>query len=173
MKLTVEQQQLAADNHNLIYSFLKKYHLPVEDWYDIAAIGLCKAAATYNRARGSFATHAYQCMYNDALKNDHYQHRKKRDIDNEAFSINVYSKDSGDELIGMFSAETDFTAPIVDEIVGLLDCRELMVIKMSLLGASLEEIENAIGYGRGTIYKARRSAKKKIRAYLKGAKQYA
>lgn len=47
----------------MIYSFLYKYHLDVEEWYDIAAIGLCKAANTYNNDKSKFSTYAYKCMY--------------------------------------------------------------------------------------------------------------
>lgn len=47
----------------MIYSFLYKYHLDVEEWYDIAAIGLCKAANTYNNDKSGFSTYAYKCMY--------------------------------------------------------------------------------------------------------------
>lgn len=47
----------------MIYSFLYKYHLDVEEWYDIAAIGLCKAANTYNNDKSEFSTYAYKCMY--------------------------------------------------------------------------------------------------------------
>lgn len=40
-----------------------KYHLDVEEWYDIVAIGLCKAANTYNNDKSEFSTYAYKCMY--------------------------------------------------------------------------------------------------------------
>lgn len=63
------QRKLVEDNHNLIYSFLNSRHLSldsVEDWYGTAAIGLCKAALTYDESRGAkFATLAYVCMDNE------------------------------------------------------------------------------------------------------------
>lgn len=37
--------------------------MDVEEWYDIAAIGLCKAANTYNNDKSEFSTYAYKCMY--------------------------------------------------------------------------------------------------------------
>lgn len=46
-----------------MYSFLYKYNLDVEEWYDIASIGLCKAANTYNNDKSEFSTYAYKCMY--------------------------------------------------------------------------------------------------------------
>lgn len=55
--------ELVEENHNLIYSLLYKYHLDIEEWYDLAAIGLCKAANTYNNDKSGFSTYAYKCMY--------------------------------------------------------------------------------------------------------------
>lgn len=46
-----------------MYSFLYKYNLDVEEWYDLASIGLCKAANTYNNDKSEFSTYAYKCMY--------------------------------------------------------------------------------------------------------------
>ena len=61
--MTDEQRKLIEDNHNLIYSFLYKYHLEVNEYYDLAAIGLCKAAMTYDSEKASFYTYAYKCMF--------------------------------------------------------------------------------------------------------------
>lgn len=46
--MTEYQKQLVTDNHNLIYRFLQKEKLNMEDWYDLVAIGMCKAAKTFN-----------------------------------------------------------------------------------------------------------------------------
>ena len=42
------QKSLVTENHNLIYSFLKKYNLDVDEYYDLAAIGLCNACINYD-----------------------------------------------------------------------------------------------------------------------------
>lgn len=58
-------QELATQNHKLIYFILYKYNLPIEEWYDIAAIGLVKAANTYNPEKGfAFSTYAFHCIIN-------------------------------------------------------------------------------------------------------------
>ena len=44
IQLNDEQRKLVADNHNLIYQYLIDNNLPQDEYYDIAAIGLCKAA---------------------------------------------------------------------------------------------------------------------------------
>lgn len=64
-----EQKELVTQNHNLIYSFMKKNGLSlnsVEDWYGTCAIGLCKAAINYKEDFDlAFSTLAYVCMSNE------------------------------------------------------------------------------------------------------------
>lgn len=57
--LTEAQRRLVADNHNLIYGFAHKRRLSVDDWYDILAATLCRAAQSYDPARGAFSTWFY------------------------------------------------------------------------------------------------------------------
>lgn len=65
MKLTQEQSKLVEENHKLIYGFLTKYKLPEDEWYDLCAIGLIKAAQLYESGKGEFSTLAYKYMFND------------------------------------------------------------------------------------------------------------
>ena len=58
---------MVTNNHNLIYSFLKKNNLSIEDYYGLAAIGLCKAGKTYKGDKSSFATYAYKCMFTTVM----------------------------------------------------------------------------------------------------------
>lgn len=66
--MTQEQQKLVEDNHNLIYHFLRKYKLEHDKWYDMAAIGLCKAAISYDESISKFSTYAYKVMLNTVFK---------------------------------------------------------------------------------------------------------
>lgn len=61
------QKKMVEDNHNLIYSFLLKHKLNIEEWYDIAAIGLCKAARCYDGST-EFSTLAYTAMFYEVCK---------------------------------------------------------------------------------------------------------
>lgn len=60
--MTDNQRKFAEENHNLIYSFLKKYNLNIEESYDIAAIGFCNAVISYDGEISKFSTYAYVCM---------------------------------------------------------------------------------------------------------------
>lgn len=62
-KITEEQKKIVEDNHNLIYSFLREYKLPIDEWYGLAAIGLCKAAMSYDNNLSKFSVYAYTCMF--------------------------------------------------------------------------------------------------------------
>ena len=46
-QLTPEQQKLVTDNHNLIYSLANAKNIDLDEYYDVLAIGLCKAAITF------------------------------------------------------------------------------------------------------------------------------
>lgn len=64
--LTPDQRDMVADNHNLIYGVLNKHNLCIEDWYGCAAVGLCRAAQSYDPGRGfTFSSYAYAVMLNE------------------------------------------------------------------------------------------------------------
>lgn len=84
MDLTIDQEKLITENHNLIYGVLKEYGLlhrddDISDWYGIAAEGLVSAAITYNKGKSNFSTHAYHIMSN-RLKNEMRLNNRQRQI---------------------------------------------------------------------------------------------
>lgn len=83
----------------MIYSFLYKYHLDVEEWYDIAAIGLCKAANTYNNDKSEFSTYAYKCMYTTIIMEKRKENAMRTIPQNQIVyyenQVNESSKDNG------------------------------------------------------------------------------
>lgn len=67
IKLNTEQRKLVEENHNLIYSFLNKQALSIDEWYDVCAIGLCQASLNFN-GDTKFSTFAYKCMLNSVRR---------------------------------------------------------------------------------------------------------
>lgn len=62
------QEQLILKNHNLVYQVLKKMNLyeKLDEFYDIAIIGLVKAAKTYDdNKKIKFSTYACTCIRNE------------------------------------------------------------------------------------------------------------
>lgn len=75
--LTKEQSKLVEDNHKLIFLFLQQLLLPVDKYYDIAAIGLCRAAASYDKSAGfAFSTYAHTVVINE-LRREFRRERRR------------------------------------------------------------------------------------------------
>lgn len=66
--MTAEQQKLAEENHNLIYGYAEQNDIDLDEYYDVLAIGLCKAAIRYNENKGKFSTFAFVTMGTEYLK---------------------------------------------------------------------------------------------------------
>ena len=71
-QLTLDQQRIVSENHNLIYSLANKKNINLDEYYDVLAIGLCKAAMIYNENKSKFSTLAFTCMLNE------YRHELKK-----------------------------------------------------------------------------------------------
>lgn len=63
--LSKSQQKLVSENHNLIYSFANQRGINLTEYYDVLAIGLCKAAIIYDENKYKFSTLAYTAMNNE------------------------------------------------------------------------------------------------------------
>lgn len=63
--MSEEQQKLVTDNINLIFYYMKKNNIPIEE-QDIGYIALCKAACTFDKSKGyKFTTYALICIRNE------------------------------------------------------------------------------------------------------------
>ena len=71
-----------------------KYHLDVEEWYDLAAIGLCKAANTYNNNKSGFSTYAYKCMFTTVMMEKRKENAMRTIPQNQIF---YYESQVGEE----------------------------------------------------------------------------
>jgi len=64
--LTEDQRRFAAENHNLIYSYLHEQGRAVDDYYDIAALGFLSAVRRYLTSpelrQYAFSTIAWRSM---------------------------------------------------------------------------------------------------------------
>ena len=57
MKLTDEQRQIVTDNHNLIFWYLHKMNLALDEWYSLLAIELCHAVMKHDPEKGLLSTY--------------------------------------------------------------------------------------------------------------------
>ena len=89
-----------TENHNLIYSFLKSRNLTIDDYYDIAAIGLVRAAQTFQEEKGSkFSSYAYFVMWNEIKKQWRKETMQKREGEKYLFHYNTSRKINDDKEI--------------------------------------------------------------------------
>lgn len=151
--LTEEQKKLVSDNHNLIYKYAHKHNLSVEDYYDLLAIGLCKAAQIYNPDKGELSTIAFVYMRYELFA---YWNKLKKEIPvNMLFSYDVCISD----VSGDFEGDKDFINSICDDtpqidmlisqytvdtfILSLTD-KEQFILKALLKGLYQEKIAETL-----------------------------
>lgn len=159
MQLTPEQQKLVEDNHNLIYSFLNSRGLSIDDYYDVAAIGLCQAAALFDASKGlKFSTYAYTAMRNEVLK----EIRKEKAIKNGGGAITVSLQEPttqdgepltiGDGIPANYGNPDDAIAvESIHNAIDKLNPKHREVMKLFVAGYSQSEIADIVGTGRANV----------------------
>lgn len=121
MKLTDAQQKIVTDNYKLIHHVLKK--LPYvrgkyEDYEQVAALALCKAAFRFDANRGfKFSTYAVATIYGDISK---YNFEFERSIIRMPLSTYNYNHAESIPVISLdYELEDGITA--YEKAVGLTD----------------------------------------------------
>lgn len=173
--MTKEQEQLVTDNHNLIYFFLNKWGKILEysdmtDYYDICAIGLCKAAITYDSSKDvKFATYAGVCIENEIK----LELRNKKKYSAPLYSLDMTfnnTSDGTDEIAFVDNLTTGLSA--YDEILPyqldkVLNAREYKLVALVLQDYTQIEIGNIIGISQAQVSRMFSKIKQKL---LKGGK---
>lgn len=169
--LTEEQQKLVENNHNLIYYFCNKKNLDIEDFYDIFAESLCKAALHYNpQTNSSFSNYVIYIMKKDLADYYKFINRKQRNDENiKLISLddNLYDSDeSVSKLLGVdYSADVE-SMIIEREIWRILTPKEANIVRLIDNGFSYEEICKTMNCTKSNISKIMNKVKKKVTRYL-------
>ena len=165
--MTKEQENLVIENHNLIYYFIHKYNLSIEDYYDICAIGLCKAALNYNTSRNiNFDTYAGVVIQNE-IKQEFRRITKNDKYVNGIYSLySIYKNDSGEEFVPLINNITTGLS-VYDEILpykldNILTEKEYKIVKLCMQGYNQVEISNIMGYSQPQISRLLKSIKIKL-----------
>lgn len=159
MALAEEQKRLVTENHQLIYGFLSKNGLDSEEFYDLAAIGLCKAAENYRESDGIFSTYAYRCMKNTVLNEIRRLNGVKKVPVCMISSYNVPisgCEDEEIELLDSFKSDLDIEMEVIDEIILEKLMRKLSgkyknTLILSLKGYNNTEISDILGCNQSYI----------------------
>lgn len=159
MRLTEEQKQLAADNHNLIYGFLRYRGLNVDEYYDICAIAFCEAVAAYDESLGfTLATLAYRAMDYAVIDYWRYNGSSIRRSDEPAMSIDDTAPKNGaydfmedtPALKDAIPSDEGFVDSLhsymeFQKFVDSLSPRDQKMVKMLLSGYSQSDIARNFG----------------------------
>lgn len=175
--LTNKESQLIEKNHNLIYSFAKRKNLVLDDYYDILAIGLCKAAIYHDEKKGAFSTIAYNCMQSEL--DDYFKSLQRKYVvpeecvisfDAVRFDDNSANNDSFlSSLIVEFNATEDL---IIGELVcesfkNILNDVEKQVLELLLQDYTHREIAEYVGCSHQSITYYIKKIKIKYANFLK------
>lgn len=141
-KLTKEQQKIVEDNHNLIYSFIHKRGLDVDEYYGIVAESLCKAVLNWDKSKGNLST-----IFYIVARNDLYQEWRKG-IASKRKHEGIVSLE--DELVlDDYNLEDEIVLKETLEELKNSEFRELLELK--LLGYNQKEIASMLGVSQVTI----------------------
>lgn len=164
-RMTPEQQQLAADNHDLIYGFLRMRGLDVDEWYGTAAIGLCKAAITYAPGKCTFATYAYKCMRMEAIKERHRSGAAFRNPAGGIFSLNDKAPGADCDTLERMDTigyETDFSGPEADDIMEAVPEKYRADIRKCMNGYTRAEVSASHGHSKAAYLSAMTTVKRHL-----------
>lgn len=150
--LTAEQKKLVEDNIKLIYFALRKFNYPVEEYYDVAAIGLCEAAEKFDPSKGGkFSPYAVQ-----GIRTRLYQESRK----NKSHPFPDISLDCGiteDNKIALIDAlPSNFSIEDIDDLIFAIQCfdkakaglKSKAIFEEWASGKTLDKIAEENGFSR-------------------------
>jgi len=164
-RLTEERRQLAEENLKLIHFAMKSLNIKYdyEDCYSAGCIGLCTAAARWDKHKGlAFTT--YACYL---IKNQIVNYMKTSD---------AYTRGRVSPCKELFAYEEQGFKHIEDKqlaafILSNLDCfldeKEAAVIRLVARGTPAAKIAKDMGTDVFNVYNLRKSAVKKISDFVK------
>lgn len=164
--MTKEQEQLVTDNHNLIYWFIQKKNLDLELYYDVLAIGLCKAAIHYDESKNlKFATYAVIVMDNEYKAECRRNMSQRRRCDTLCSLDEPIHNEQGDifsrsELIT--NGLTAYDEIIPYDLEDVLNDRQLQIARLCMLGFTQDEISKQLNYSQSYISRLLAQIKKKL-----------
>lgn len=171
--LNKQQQKLVEENYSLIYSFLHKHKLSVELFYDLAAIGLCKAAIGFNGST-SFSTYAYKCMWNSVFSEIKKEQMQKRIPKNKivCYEETIHKTECGNiKIIDLLQAPANIeddvcTKVLWQDAINTLNEKEKTVLDLISAGYTQSGIGEIIGCTQAEVSRIKTQIQKKFKNKL-------
>lgn len=163
--MTELQKKIVEENHKLIYGIIYKHNWELEETYDLCAIGLCRAAMTYDNTKGvKFSSYAYKCMHNEVIRQFRKSQAQKRNVLLQSLDANIVDTEVctlHDIVSNGLSAE--------DELVLLningLNKKELKAVKLASAGYNTTEIGQIMSISQSYASRLLTKAQNKLLTY--------
>ena len=172
--LTKQQQELVEQNHNLIYKFAHQNNLSIDDYYDILAIGLCRASKMYNEDKGAFSTIAYVCMKTEVM--GHWRKISAKGVipveKIVSYNVSPSEESNGNETYLCCIADNNCTCDIAisnvvyERFYDLLTYKEKTIVELLMNSVSQSKIAEEIGCTKQNVAYYVSQLRKKIKNYL-------
>lgn len=174
--LTSIQQKIVEDNHKLIYGIAHKYKINLDEYYDVLAIGLCKAAMTYDKAKGQFSTFAYVTMLNEY--SGVLRHNKTKGVVPAHNIVSMNTQIASDDGYGiaefgdMFPDDVDIERDMSETDYVSFLCKKVRhsqekeIIKMLADGYTQSEIAEKMGVSRQRIGQLMNKIRARLKKYV-------
>lgn len=164
--LSEEQRKLVEDNINLVFYYLHKYRIPM-DQCDIGYIALCKAALTYKPNKGwAFSTYALRIIQNDYLAL--IRNMKKVKFEQSLLSLDTpLTSDTDKELCLLDTIHSNFTIERelfmqdlynnLSEFMSKLSYRQEVILTDFLNEVTQKETGKKIGFSQAQVSRVLKS----------------
>lgn len=145
--LTIEQKLFAAENHGLVYKFLKENHLSEDEFYDVIIFGYLRAVYRYfsepNLHNYSFATIAWRGMQGCLSNYRRSQMSKKRNA--EVISIHLIPREESLPLEQTLSKQDDLmmqleTKLLLHDLAKRISRQQMDMVHLKSSGYGIREI---------------------------------
>lgn len=173
-RLNEEQRKFVEENHNLIYAFAYQKNLNLNEYYDLLAIALCKAACFYDTNCGvKFGAFAFFCMNNECKQYWRSIQGVTRIPESLIYSYDGPVSSKSDEEVELIErlknekVDSDITEIYVKDFLSSLDEREQMIVWARINGYSEQKIADALGVSKAYISFIIRGIKSSWRIYNK------
>ena len=138
--MTQEEREFAEQKHDLVVEFLRRRHLPMNDYYDIVIFGYLSAVQQYFRDPPigvEFRAMAFRAMKDSILRESEYHARAKRcgytvSLDTEGYHSTIPDQKQDVER------QTERKA-LLEQVAKVATPRENKIIELLVDGFALHE----------------------------------
>lgn len=145
--LTDREKQFAEDNHDLVYSFLKRHRYSIEEYYNVVIFGYLKAVQVYLRIKDlqqyDFHIVAWQYMRSEMGNHHRAENCSKRKPEQPTASLDAnYTEDTN-----LYNSVADVSADVAilafeleEDLEKVLSDKQKDILQLKVKGYSNKEV---------------------------------